>query len=598
MIDSGVLVIQEALRTLDHGTIGVYRMLSHSKDILYIGKAKDLKKRVTSYTKIDHLPNRLRRMVAQTASMQFIVTKSEVEALLLESNMIKTLRPTYNILLKDDKSFPYIVITKDEFPRLMKHRGTKHHPGDYFGPFSNVEAVDETIINLQKVCKIRTCSNSFFANRKRPCLQYHIKRCTAPCVGKISKDHYDTDVKIAIQLLKGDDVLIQKTLQEKMNAASEVWDFEKAAHYRDQIKSINYIQTKQTINTDIRQDIDVIGLYSSGPYHAIQVLFYRNGRHLGNMPYLFRDWEGLDVQEQLSDFIMQFYQERPCPELILLSHSLEDASVVQDSLFHLHKKKMVIQWPQKGTKYDLIDNAIHNAKEMMKRETALDGLFQDLETTFCLKKIERIEVYDNSHLSGTFPYGVMIACTRQGFDKKTYRRFSIHLDETRDDFAMMRHVIERRFQKQDLPQPDLLLIDGGKGQVSAVLGVIRPLSIDVPVIGISKGPNRHASEEIFIQEHAPPMTFPKNHPLFHFLQKIRDEAHRFAITTHRSARAKGLIYSKLDDISGIGPKRKKQLLQYFGSVKDIAKASKDDLLKIPGIHQELAQIIFDYFHGS
>ncbi len=599
---SGIQIIRDVVRTLG-AEPGVYRMVNAMGDVLYVGKAKNLKKRVVSYTHIDKLPNRLQRMVSETHIMEIVTTHTEIEALLLESNLIKRLQPRYNVLLKDDKSFPYILITKDHpFPRVLKHRGSHSTPGAYFGPFANVAAVDEAILVLQKIFNLRTCTDTYFSNRTRPCLQYHIKRCTAPCVKRIDEAAYYDAVQQAKDFLLGKTDVVQKALADKMMTHSEAMEFEKAAQIRDKIKLMTEIQSRQRINISGVRDADIIGIVKHGGLCCVQVFFFRYGRNFGTASFFLAHAKDEDEATSLGAFLPQFYDERSPAPLILLSHSTDEIELIQAALEQKHGVKPVIETPKQGVKAELIAHALKNATDAIQRKVSdtdnLKSLFQGVQTIFDLPKVpERIEIYDNSHLQGTHACGVMVVATPDGFDKKSYRKFTPKEAAPNDDFGMMREFLKRRFQrKDDWILPDLLLIDGGAGQLSAVESILTELSLDIPTIGIAKGPDRNAGRERFFMKNREEIQLPPHDPFLHFLQRLRDEAHRFAIGTHRKMRQKTLIKSALDDISGIGAARKKKLLLYFGSAKSVASAGISDLERVDGINRSVAQKIYDYFH--
>jgi excinuclease ABC subunit C len=604
----GVGVIQKAADSIGLGKCGVYRMISQDFRVLYVGKAKDIQKRLQSYIRVELLPHRLKRMVFETTCMEFTITHTEEEALLLENNLIKTLRPIYNILLKDDKSFPYICLTSHPFPRITKYRGEKKPENAYFGPYSNVHALDAAIIQIQKFFGIRSCSDHYFNTRSRPCLQYHIKRCSAPCVKKITTDEYVDQVQMTKDFLVGKTDLLQKKMEEKMLICAKNLQFEQAATYRNHIQLLTQLQAKQVIYTQLSKSIDVIALHQDGGKSCVQVMFYRLGTHVGSLFY-FLDPVDHPIGDQIEQFIVQFYQSRllkghACAELVILSHLPSNYDLLLQTLRHMFHKRIILTIPKRGIKYDLLEHALRNAKDAARRDLDITNIFHELSSVFGIKDASRIEVYDNSHLFGTHPYGVMIVVTKEGFDKKSYRKFSMESVKQEhsshdphavftNDYAMMTSMMERRF-KNTSTLPDLLLIDGGKGQIKVVHGVLEKLNLSIPVIGIAKGENRNASQETFYQRDKDPLSFSTHTPLFYFLQRIRDEAHRFAITTHRTSREKNLTQSKLDDVPGVGAKRKKALLLRFGSVKGITSASIDDISRTEGISKALAQKILDY----
>ena len=604
----GIEIIRQTVKTLPQ-VPGVYRMINNRGEVVYVGKAKDLKKRVVSYTFALKLPLRLQRMVSETVSMEIVTTHTETEALLLESNLIKKLQPHYNILLKDDKSFPYILITQGHaYPRLEKHRGPQQQKGKYFGPFASVVAVEETMILLQKVFLIRNCSDPFFEKRTRPCLQYHIKRCSAPCVGKISEKDYATLVKEATAFLNGKTTQIQEYLAVKMNEASHALAYEEAAQYRDRLRLLTRIQAHQRINVAKIRDADIIGAACEGGQTCVQIFFFRQGRNLGTASFFLSHTDDASLEDQIAAFLTQFYQDRAPASLVLLSHKPAELSLISTAL--QEQFGVVTSWevPKVGAKRELVEHALSNAQGALTRKLSqtatFEALLDQMAQTFQMsKRPERIEIYDNSHLQGTHPYGVMVVATPQGFEKKSYRKFAIReaaSPKGGDDYAMMGQVLHRRFAhagEKDWTLPDLILVDGGLGQLNVALKVIEELDVDgITVVGIAKGPDRNAGREKFFQKGRDTFTLPDNDPLMHFLQRLRDEAHRFAIGTHRAKRAKALIFSRLDEIPGIGAARKKALLQHFGSAKGVSLASLQDLQLVSGINKFVAKKIYAYFH--
>ncbi len=604
----GIEIIRQTVKTLPQ-VPGVYRMINTRGEVVYVGKAKDLKKRVISYTFAQKLPHRLQRMVSETVSMEIVTTHTETEALLLESNLIKKLQPHYNILLKDDKSFPYILITQDHsYPRLEKHRGPQQIKGKYFGPFASVVAVEETMILLQKVFLIRNCSDTFFERRTRPCLQYHIKRCSAPCVHKISQKDYATLVKEATAFLSGKTTRIQDYLAAKMNEASSALAYEEAAQYRDRLRLLTRIQAHQRINIAKIKEADVIAAVCEGGQTCVQIFFFRQGRNLGTASFFLAHTDGSSLEDQIAAFLTQFYQDRAPASMVLLSHKPTELPLIRQALQEQFGVATSWEIPQVGAKRELVEHALSNAQGALSRKFAqtatFEALLDQMAATFHLsKRPERIEIYDNSHLQGSHPYGVMVVATPQGFEKKSYRKFAIRSaapSKGGDDYAMMGEVLHRRFAhagEKDWVLPDLILVDGGLGQLNVALKVIEELDVDgITVVGIAKGPDRNAGREKFFQKGRDTFTLPDNDPLMHFLQRLRDEAHRFAIGTHRAKRAKTLISSRLDEIPGIGPARKKALLSHFGSAKGASLASLQDLQLVPGINKFVAKKIYAYFH--
>ncbi len=606
-LEVGAGIIKDVVQTLPSNP-GVYRMLSAASKVLYVGKAKDLKKRVVSYTFIERLPNRLKRMVSETCSMEIVTTATEVEALLLESNLIKKLQPRYNVLLKDDKSFPYILLTAHDFPRITKHRGPKNEKGAYFGPFANVAAVEETILTMQKLFQMRNCSDSFFGLRHRPCLQYHIKRCTAPCVGKITVAEYRESTQAAQAFLQGKSDTVQRQLAAKMQIASAALDFERAAQYRDSIRLLTQIQARQRINVAGVDQADIFALAQLAGRAVVQSFFFRHGRNYGTETFEMAHTEDAAPEELMAAFLSQFYVEHEPPVTVLCNVMPSEFRVLTQSLQQQYNLKVVIECPQSTIKHDLVEHAFKNAKEYLERnynrELSNQKQFDVLQEFLQLTRIDAIEVYDNSHLQGSSAYGVLICATRNGFEKSRYRKFMIkELKSTSgeslggDDLAMMREVMFRRLShKDEWPLPDLLLIDGGQNQVNTVVKVLSEHRVEATVVGIAKGAQRNSGDETFYFPDQAARKLPLNSPLLYFLQTIRDEAHRFAIGTHRAGRQKNLMKSQLDDIPGIGPKRKKMLLQHFGSAAGVGRAAVEDLIAVSGVDRAVAQKIYYYFH--
>lgn len=592
-LENGVRILKETLKTMPSDP-GVYRMINTLGDAVYVGKAKNLKKRVISYTQIDKLPIRLQRMVAEIDHLVIVTTKTEVEALLLESNLIKKLKPRYNILLKDDKSYPYIFFPEShDFSKALKHRGSRAQKGDYFGPFANVGAVDEVLLSLQRIFMIRNCSDTSFKNRKRPCLQYYIKRCSAPCVEKITKADYAQSIDQAKNFLRGKTTVVQDFFAEKMQTESDLLNYEAAAIYRDQIKMMTELQEKQRIHVQGVESADIIALYQEGGQTVVQIFFFRYGRNYGTESIFLSHTKEQSDAQCMAAFLNLFYENREPSPLILLSHAPEDFDLIKESLSIKGVSKIEI--PKLGVKKDLVMHAMTNATESLQRKSletqSLKKVFSEIQGLFGLAHIpERIEIYDNSHFQGSNPVGVMVLATLEGF--KSYRKYKFKFG--RDDFAMMAEMLERRF-KEETNFPDLLLIDGGKGQVSSVQKVLDKLNLSIPVVGIAKGEDRNAGHEYFVIKGKDPFQLDFKSPTLYFLQKIRDEAHRFAITTHRKQKIKDISKSTLDDLPGIGPKRKKAMLQYFGSLEAIKKAGVEDLILVKGINQPLAKAIYDFF---
>ncbi len=626
----GATVIAQAVKTLPPSP-GVYRMLDRKGDALYVGKAKNLKKRVATYCQTAKLPRRLQRMVAGTASVEVVTTHTEIEALLLEGNLIKRLMPRFNVLLRDDKSFPYIVITgSKDFPRITKHRGARSAPGDYFGPFASAGAVNQTITALERAFLLRSCSDTVFATRTRPCLMYQIKRCSAPCVGRISPTDYGELVGQARSFLSGRSRNIQSRLAESMEQASTRLDFESAAVYRDRIRALAHIQSRQDINVRGIEDADVMAAHQQAGQTCIQVFFFRAGRNYGNRAYYPVHDKALGPGAVLTAFLSQFYDNKPVPRQILSSHELGEARLIVDALSFRAGRKIALHVPKRGAKRKLVDHARANAREALARRLSESGaqrkLLESLAERLGLEAApERIEIYDNSHFQGDSPYGVMIVAGPEGFTKTAYRKYRTTGAKAGarigvapapagnspdapaapgDDYAMMREVLTRRFSralKEDSERssgqwPDLILLDGGRGQLSCAREVLTDLGLsDLAVAAIAKGPVRNAGRErIFMSERAPLLLEPRD-PVLYFLQRLRDEAHRFAIGSHRSGRTKSRLRSALDAVPGIGAKRKKALLHHFGSAKAVALAGLADLESVSGINRVVARTIFDHF---
>ena len=611
-LEKGVAAIREVLKTLPVRP-GVYRMQDSRGDVLYVGKAHRLRNRVTNYTQVAKLPKRLQRMVSQTRSMTIVTTRTEAEALLLEAQLIKRFRPAYNVLLRDDKSFPFILLREDhEFPRIQKHRGARRIKGQYYGPFASAGSVTRTLNALQKLFLLRSCSDSFFANRSRPCLLFQIKRCSAPCVGRISEEEYGELVGEAKAFLAGKSTGVQARLSKLMAEAAERQDYELAAVYRDRLRALTYIQGSQTVHADGLGDADVFALACKAGTMSIQAFFIRGGQNWGHRAFFPAHTNDVPEAEVLTSFLVQFYEDMPPPRRILVDRTLGDRELLEEALSERAGRKVAIEQPQRGARRKLIDQAARNAEEALDRrlaETTTQGkVLRDLADTFELADVpRRIEVYDNSHIMGTNPTGAMIVVGPEGFRKNAYRKFNIKRAETRpgDDFAMMREVLERRFarlEKEDPDRqggdwPDLLIIDGGKGQLSAVCEVMENAGVhDVPVVAVSKGPDRNAGRETFHLPGGRELTLPPNSALLFYIQRLRDEAHRFAIGTHRAKRAKSLTTSTLDEVPGIGPNRKRALLMHFGTARAVKGAALDDLERAPGISKTMARQLYDYFH--
>ncbi|MSO96791.1 MAG: excinuclease ABC subunit UvrC [Rhodospirillaceae bacterium] len=611
-LGEGLAVIARMVATLPPKP-GVYRMINAAGDALYVGKAKHLKKRVTSYTKVDRMPMRLQRMVFETHRMEIVVTHTEAEALLLESNLIKQLKPRYNILLRDDKSFPYIVVPGGHnYPRILKHRGARAKGNEYFGPFASTTAVNRTLTTLQKVFLLRSCTDAVFANRTRPCLLHQIKRCAAPCVGKISETDYGDLVRQAREFLHGDSRAIQNDLAKSMDAASAALDFETAARFRDRIRALTVVQSHQDINVSSMTETDVVALHRAGGQSCVQVFFFRGGQNFGNRAYFPAHAADDEDGAILEAFVGQFYAAFPPPKTILLSAPLPNQALVIEALALRANRKVEVSAPQRGERKKIVDHATNNAREALLRRatenSAQRALLEGVAEVFKLPATpERIEVYDNSHISGTNMVGAMIVAGPSGLMKNSYRKFNIKTEGLApgDDYGAMREVLMRRFsraQSEDPDRsqgqwPDLVLLDGGEGQLSAGQQVLTDLGIsDVVMVAISKGPDRNAGREHFHVPGQPSFMLPPNHSALYFLQRLRDEAHRVAITTHRAKRAKSMGHSTLDEVVGIGAARKKALIRHFGSARDISGAGITDLQSVDGISAAMAKKLYDHFH--
>ncbi|MFQ1701046.1 excinuclease ABC subunit UvrC [Loktanella agnita] len=611
---TGYACIQDYLRTLDSSP-GVYRMLDSDSRVLYVGKARNLKARVSSYARPGQHSARITRMIRETASMMFLTTRTETEALLLEQNLIKQLKPRYNVLLRDDKSFPNILVAKDHaFPMIKKHRGAKKQKGDYYGPFAGAGAVNRTLNQLQRVFLLRNCTDSDFETRTRPCLQYQIKRCSGPCCGLISETDYAATVADAEKFLQGRTKGIQETLASQMQAASEAMEFERAAALRDRIKALTQVQSAQGINPQSTAEADVIALHTDGGQACVQVFFIRANQNWGNHDYYPRISGEEDIAEVMEAFVGQFYSNREPPRMLILSHGLDNEDLMAEALCEKADRKVDIVVPQRGEKVELVQSALRNARESLARkmaETATQGrLLKGLAEAFELPKVpQRIEVYDNSHIQGAHAVGAMVVAGPDGFDKNQYRKFNIKGTDLTpgDDFGMMKEVLTRRFQrllKEDPERtqgtwPDLLLIDGGAGQVSAVQDIMDTLGVaDIPMVGVAKGEDRDAGKEEFYRTGKPVMALRHNDPVLYFIQRMRDEVHRFAIGTHRAKRSKAIGATPLDDVPGVGATRKRALLAHFGSAKAVARANLADLKAVNGVSANMAQTIYDFFHDG
>lgn len=623
-IAAGMEVIKAAVKHAPKGP-GVYRMIDAKGEVLYVGKAKSIAKRVISYTRPTGLVSRIARMVAVTTAMEFVSTKTETEALLLEANLIKQLRPRFNVLMRDDKSFPYILITGDhDAPRIAKHRGARVAKGDYFGPFASAWAVGRTINALERAFLVRSCTDAVFESRTRPCLLFQIKRCAGPCTGEVSGEDYAALVKEAKLFLSGRSQAVKQLLARQMEEAAEAMEFERAAVYRDRLAALSAVQATQGINPRGVEEADVFAAVQEGGQTCIQVFFFRTGQNWGNRAYYPKADRSLEAAEVLSSFVAQFYDDKPPPAQVLLSHDIEDQSVLAEALTARAGRKVEVATPKRGEKKDLVDHAAQNAREALGRQLAESAsqlkLLQGLAGAFGLAAPpRRIEVYDNSHIMGTNAVGGMIVAGPEGFRRRDYRTFNIKSDiAPGDDFGMMREVLERRFKRlvKDAPKqvetdteaagddpeaesswPDLVVIDGGPGQLSAAQAILTDLGItDVPLVAIAKGRDREAGRETFHMPGRDPFRLEPRDPVLYFVQRLRDEAHRFAIGTHRGRRKKDIRSAGLAEIGGIGPARKRALLNHFGTLKAIERASLDDLQRAPGINAATAQAVYNFFH--
>ncbi|MEO3476864.1 excinuclease ABC subunit UvrC [Phaeobacter sp. CAU 1743] len=610
---SGYAVIQDYVKTLDSSP-GVYRMLDADSRVLYVGKARNLKARVSNYTRPGNSP-RIERMIALTTSMMFLTTRTETEALLLEQNLIKQLKPKYNVLLRDDKSFPNILVSKDHaYPQIKKHRGARKEKGSYFGPFASAGAVNRTLNQLQKAFLLRNCSDAMFESRTRPCLQYQIKRCSAPCTGEISAEEYAASVRDAERFLSGRSTKIQEELAEQMMAASEAMEFERAAALRDRIKALTQVQTAQGINPRGVAEADVIGLHMEGGQACVQVFFIRANQNWGNQDFYPRVDADNSPAEVMEAFLGQFYSNKEPPRQLILSDDIENGDLMEQALSEKAGRRVEVMVPQRGEKTELVAGAVRNARESLARRMAESAtqakLLKGLAEAFGLDgPPNRIEVYDNSHIQGTHAVGGMIVAGPEGLMKNAYRKFNIKGDDLTpgDDFGMMKEVLNRRFSrllKEDPDRekglwPDLLLIDGGAGQVSAVAEIMEEHGVqDIPMVGVAKGVDRDHGKEEFHRLGENAFALQRNDPVLYFIQRLRDEAHRFAIGTHRAKRAKAMGATPLDEVAGVGASRKRALLAHFGSAKAVSRANLADLKAVDGISEALAERIYDHFHAQ
>jgi excinuclease ABC subunit C len=609
---------------------GVYRMIDAQGEVLYVGKAKNIKKRVTAYTRPTGHDSRIVRMISGTVTMEFVTTKTETEALLLEANLIKRLRPRFNVLLRDDKSFPFILITSDHWaPQILKHRGARTRAGHYYGPFANAGAVNRTINALQRAFLLRSCSDSFFEARTRPCLLYQIKRCSAPCTQEIDFAGYAELVREANEFLSGRSRLVQKEMAVEMDTASAALDFERAAIYRDRLAALSAITSHQGINPRTLEEADVFAVHQAGGYTCVEVFFFRTGQNWGNRAYFPKADRALGAAEVLSAFLAQFYDDKPPPRLVLVSHDFDERALLAAALTTKSWCKVEVGVPQRGERKELVLHALANAREALARKLAdtssQQKLLKALTETFALpREPRRIEVYDNSHIAGSNPVGAMVVAGPEGFRKNQYRKFNIRSQELQagDDYGMLREVLQRRFKRlleenprltadaalaavlsgepdegDDQPWPDLVLIDGGQGQLNAAAETLAAMGVTgVPLVAIAKGPDRDAGRETFFMPGRTPFKLPPRDPLLYFIERLRDEAHRFAIGSHRTRRKKDIREAGLQEIPGIGPTRKRALLRHFGTLKAIERASLPDLALVPGINAETARKIYEFFH--
>ena len=612
--ETGAAVISRHAKLAPPGP-GVYRMFDADGQVLYVGKARHLKKRVQSYARGTGHNNRIARMIADTAAMEFVTTKSEMEALLLEANLIKRLKPRYNVVLRDDKSFPFILIARDhKVPQILKHRGTRNRKGDYFGPFASAGAVGRTINTLQRAFLLRSCSDGYYEARTRPCLLYQIKRCSAPCTGEISEEAYGELLDEALGFLRGESDEVKHRLRALMEEASEAQDYERAASFRDRLTALSHIQSHQGINPHTVKDADVFAAHQEAGQTCIQVFFFRAGNNWGNRAYFPRADKALPAEEVLEAFIAQFYDDKPPPRHILLSHEIAGQGLLAAALELKAGHKVEVLTPQRGEKRDLVEHVRTNAQEALGRRLAEHAsqraIYKRLTELLDLEEPpERIEVYDNSHISGTNPVGAMIVAGPEGFQKAHYRKFNMKGEDLTpgDDYAMMRQMLTRRFsrllkerendEEDKWSMPDLVLIDGGPGQLSAAHDVLEELGLtDINLAAVAKGPDRNAGRERIYRKGKETLLLGPRDPVLYCIQTLRDEAHRFAIGAHRTKRKKGITASPLDEVPGIGPTRKRALLQHFGSAKAVSRAGIADLESVGGISAHMAKTIYDFFH--
>jgi excinuclease ABC subunit C len=610
--ETGAPVISRYAKTAPAGP-GVYRMIDAAGEALYVGKARYLKKRVQAYARAGAHNTRILRMIADTASMEFVTTKTEIEALLLEANLIKRLKPRFNVVLRDDKSFPFILIARDHpVPQILKHRGARSRAGDYFGPFASAGAVSRTINTLQRAFLLRSCSDAYYESRVRPCLLFQIKRCSAPCTGEISIEDYGALVDEALRFLRGESDEVKRRLHALMDEASLKQDYERAASFRDRLTALSHIQSRQGINPQSVKEADVFAAHQDAGQTCIQVFFFRTGNNWGNRAYFPRADKSLKVEEVLESFIAQFYDDKPPPKLVLLSHDIEGRRLLAEALSLKAGRKIEVSTPQRGEKRGLVDHALVNAREALARRLAESSsqaaIFARLAELFDLDEApERVEVYDNSHISGANPVGAMIVAGPEGFIRAQYRKFNMKSEDLvpGDDYAMMREMLTRRFKRlakiKDEPNgwaaPDLVLIDGGPGQLSAAYEVLDELGLtEIKIAAVAKGPDRNAGRERIHLKGREPLLLEPRDPVLYCIEKLRDEAHRFAIGAHRARRKKAITASPLDEVPGIGPARKRALLKHFGSAKAVSRAGIADLEGVGGISAQMAKTIYDHFH--
>ena len=612
-VETGAPVIGRYAKTAPAGP-GVYRMIDPAGEVLYVGKARHLKKRLQSYARGQGHNNRIARMVADTAAMEFVTTATEIEALLLEANLIKRLKPRFNVVLRDDKSFPFILIARDHaVPQILKHRGARSRKGDYFGPFASAGAVGRTINTLQRAFLLRSCSDAYFESRLRPCLLYQIKRCSAPCTGEISMEDYGRLVDEALAFLTGESNEVKRRLHALMDEASLKQDYERAASFRDRLTALSHIQSRQGINPHSVKEADVFAAHQEAGQTCIQVFIFRTGNNWGNRAYFPRADKSLLVEEVLESFVAQFYDDKPPPKLVLLSHDIGGRKLLTEALSLRAGRKIEVGRPVRGERRDLVEHALVNAREALARRlsdsTSQAAIFSSLAELLDLDEApERIEVYDNSHISGTNPVGAMIVAGPEGFIRAQYRKFNMRNEDLApgDDYAMMREMLTRRFSRlakekgevNGWAAPDLVLIDGGPGQLGAAYEVLDELGLsEIKIAAVAKGPDRNAGRErIYLKGKGPLLLEPRD-PVLYCIQKLRDEAHRFAIGAHRAKRKKAITASPLDEVPGIGPARKRALLQHFGSAKAVSRAGIADLQAVGGISAQMAKTIYDHFHG-